>query len=107
MEYKNQSFEAINYHPPWYLIGDPEQPRMALLYGFIAIATIWQVESISETLLFQKKESIDSSDIRALISYYASNWSDVLIWLVRKPENSRISKTACFGLLLRIVIYLG
>lgn len=97
--------ETLAYRAPWYYRGDPDDLFIGLLYGIVAIATIFCVECISEKVLFFKSEGIVSSDIAARISYSNSTWFDVGRWLFQRSNNP-FCKRPILALIHRLFVVL-
>ncbi len=68
---------VLEYFSPWYQRGDPDHFVYAVLYGFIALATIWLLEYICELILFSTAKGILLSDAAAHIALNNSNWLDI------------------------------
>ncbi len=95
---------VIEYFPPWYQYGDPDEFVFAVLYGFIALATIWLLEYICELVLFSTAKGIILSDVAAHIALNNSNWVDIARWAWRMEKNSRLCHRAFMALIFRCVL---
>ncbi len=94
----------LEYFPPWYQRGDPDEFVFAMMYGFIALATIWLLEYISELILFSTAEGILLSDAAAHIALNNSNWVDIARWAWSMDKNSRLCRRAFIALIFRCAL---
>ena len=95
---------VLAYSPPWYLRGDPDTLLFALMYGVVALATIWLLEHICGLVLFSTAQGILLSDAAAHIALNNSNWVDVARWLYRTRRKSRLCRRALLALILRCLL---
>ncbi len=95
---------VLEYFPPWYQRGDPDQFVYALMYGFTALATIWLLEYICELILFSTAEGILLSDVAAHIALKNSNWLDIARWVWSMDKNSKLCRRAFMALIFRCVL---
>lgn len=96
---------SLHYSPEWYEVGDADDIHVAVLYGLIAIGTIWRVEDLVEMWLFTYKNRVSLSDVSAIIAFRASSWWEVLKWISTPCQDIRISRKALFGIALRLLVY--
>lgn len=97
---------SLQYRPKWYLIGDAEGFGMAITYGVVALATLYQIESLAEQFLSPRSQSITLQDISCIITFKGSSWIEVTRWMFRRPSQKSISWKALKGIILRFVIIL-
>jgi len=95
----------LTYEAPWYQYGDADQPEFAILYGLIAIATMWIVESILHNLLFSSGDHISVAEVAALFTFKGASWSEIFRWNLR-GRGIRRSRRAHIAILLRLVVTL-
>ncbi len=95
---------VLEYFPPWYQHGDPDEFGYAVLYGFVALATIWLLEHICELVLFSTAKGILLSDAAAHIALNNSNWLDVARWVLKMRKNSRLCRRAFIALVFRCAL---
>ncbi len=96
--------DVLEYFPPWYQRGDPDEFGYAVLYGFVALATIWLLEHICELVLFSTAKGILLSDAAAHIALNNSNWLDVARWVLKTRRNSRLCRRAFMALMFRCLL---
>ncbi len=94
----------LEYFPPWYQLGDPDYFFHAVIYGFVALATIWLLEYICELILFSTAQGILLSDAAAHIALNNSNWLDIARWVWSMDKNSRLCLRAFMALIFRCVL---
>ncbi len=75
-----------------------------MLYGFVALATIWLLEYICELILFSTAKGILLSDAAAHIALNNSNWVDIARWVWSMDKNSRLCRRAFMALIFRCVL---
>ncbi len=95
---------VLEYFPPWYRRGDPDDFGYAVLYGFVALGTIWLLEHICELILFSTAKGILLSDAAAHIALNNSNWLDVVRWVLKTRKNSRLCRRAFMALVFRCAL---
>ncbi len=94
----------LEFFPAWYQRGDPDDLVFAVLYGFVALATIWLLEYICELILFSTAKGILLSDAAAHIALNNSNWLDIARWVWTMDKNSRLCRRAFMALIFRCIL---
>ena len=94
----------LEYFPPWYQHGDPDDFVTAVMYGVVALATIWLLEYICELILFSTAKGILLSDAAAHIALNNSNWLDIARWVWCMDRNTRLCRRAFMALVFRFVL---
>ncbi len=95
---------VLEYFPPWYQHGDPDEFGYAVLYGFVALATIWLLEYVCELILFSTADGILLSDAAAHIALNNSNWVDIAQWVWNMDKHSRLCRRAFMALVFRCLL---
>ncbi len=97
--------QYLEYYPKWYHLGDPDNPIFAVLYGAVALSTIWMLEYISSRVLYSRAKGILLSDAAAQVTYNSSSLPEFIKWLIkeRRPKG-KLCRRALFGLFLRYLV---
>lgn len=95
---------SLKFVPAWYQVGNADHPGMAILYGIVAMATVWMFESIIATVLYKTTgHTITLSQIAALICYNGSSWKELIRWQLAKKHSRPLNKRAYFAVVLRLL----
>ena len=95
---------VLTYTPPWHLHGDPDELLYSILYGVVALATIWLLEHICELVLFSSTNGILLSDAAAHLALNNSNWWDIVKWVFQTRRKSRLCRRAFLALCCRCLL---
>lgn len=97
---------SLEFHPKWYHLGDPDYPIFAILYGAIAISTIYLLEYVSGRLLYSTAKGILLSDAAAQITYSSGSFIEFIKWFANQPNprQKRLCRRALLGIFLRYLI---
>lgn len=98
--------QQMRYEPEWFHIGDADRTEFAVLYGVIAIATVWVFESIVHSLLFTSNLHISLGEVAALAAFKGSSLPGALWWASSRPRGAKRSRRAYIALILRLVVTL-
>eukprot|EP00171_Calliarthron_tuberculosum_P015177 IDg15177t1 len=96
----------MQYEPTWYHVGDADKKVFAVLYGVLAIATVWVFESIVHLLLFSSNLHISLSEAAALVTFKGASCPASLRWAVSSRRGAKRCRRAYFAFLLRILVTL-
>ena len=98
--------ESLEFHPKWYHFGDPDVPIFSVLYGAIALFTIYLLEYVSSRLLYSSAEGILLSDAAAQTTYSGASFIKLIEWFFNRPAaiQRRLCRRALVGIFLRYLI---
>jgi len=91
---------TLNYLPRWYHLGDADEAWVGLVYGTLALGTIFLIEYIFSSLLFSNTNGISISDAAAHLTFGNSSWLDIGKWLfpLTREREKKICKRAIFAI---------
>lgn len=96
----------LKFQPRWDRIGDADKTGFAILYGIIAMTTVWLFENLVENLLFPSNMTISISDAAALLTFQGASWVDIVKWNSKSHRGNRRNRRAYIAVLLRLAITL-
>lgn len=89
-------------------MGDADSVPYAVVYGTLALATLFLVEYVFAGILFSQADGFMISDAAALIPFSNSSWLEVFRWVfLKRPgkrSERRVCKRAFLALVFRLVI---
>ena len=88
----------LSYNPPWFRIGDSDNVYFALLYGIIAMATVWILEEIVGDTLSSGQQHITMTEVATFMTFKELKWSQLLKGFRPRTGNAESSTTPQTGL---------